>query len=314
MRHVSKYAIVFCKEDMIEILCLPAHTTHILQPLDITGLSPPWLPEWVCAGTCCSGEEAVFTPAKTCLPQSGHHLKHQGWVPQSWNLSSVQRCCGHNPGGEKASNCNSIHHSHASFCLTIQQSLHKIQFSSTSFATPHISPATPSSISSTPSATQSSIQPNDTDTTTTTPSTTQTPCPTCYRVAPKNYLVAAGVIPETLANVLMSPALERNDRVRRCIPLPVRVITSDEYIELLDKKEAEKEDNKRKRRQDGKKRGEKRDKPRRPKGRAPTVTEEDGEHCALSVQESDSNNEAITECDLCHLWFHLQEVPNEDWF
>ncbi|KAK9977108.1 hypothetical protein ABG768_018929 [Culter alburnus] len=63
----------------------------------------------------------------------------------------------------------------------------------------------------------SSTQP--TDTTSATPSTTQTPCPSCNRVAPKNYLVAAGIIPESLANVLMSPALERKEKVRRRIPL-----------------------------------------------------------------------------------------------
>ncbi len=73
--------------------------------------------------------------------------------------------------------------------------------------------------------------------------------------------MAAGVIPESLANVLMSPALERK-KVRRRIPLPARVITSDEYFDLLVEKEAEekeKEENKRKRKEEmAKKKEEKR--------------------------------------------------------
>ncbi len=38
--HVSKCVIMFCRGNTIEILCLPAHTTHILQPLDIAVFSP----------------------------------------------------------------------------------------------------------------------------------------------------------------------------------------------------------------------------------------------------------------------------------
>ncbi len=38
--HVSKDVIMFCRENTVEILCLPAHTTHILQPLDIAVFNP----------------------------------------------------------------------------------------------------------------------------------------------------------------------------------------------------------------------------------------------------------------------------------
>ncbi len=118
------------------------------------------------------------------------------------------------------------------------------------------SDATPSSAHATLTYT-SSTQPTDTTST-----TSQTPCPTCNTVAPKNYLVAAGVIPESLANVLMSPALERKEKVRRRILLPARVITSDEYFDLLVEKEVEekeKEENKRKRKEEmAKKKEEKR--------------------------------------------------------
>ncbi len=38
--HVSKDVIIFCRENKVEILCLPAHSTHILQPLDIAVFNP----------------------------------------------------------------------------------------------------------------------------------------------------------------------------------------------------------------------------------------------------------------------------------
>ncbi len=38
--HVSKDVIMFCRGNKIELLCLPAHTTHILQPLDIAVFNP----------------------------------------------------------------------------------------------------------------------------------------------------------------------------------------------------------------------------------------------------------------------------------
>ncbi|XDV31338.1 hypothetical protein PO909_034047 [Leuciscus waleckii] len=122
-------------------------------------------------------------------------------------------------------------------------------------ATPSIAPVTPSDTpSGAPAPLTHTYSDPTTDTqTSATPSTTPTPCPTCKRGIPKNYLVAAGVIPESLANVLMSPALDRREKVRRRLPLPARVITSDGYVRLLEQKEAEekeKEEKKRKRKED----------------------------------------------------------------
>ncbi|RXN18825.1 hypothetical protein ROHU_003179 [Labeo rohita] len=95
-------------------------------------------------------------------------------------------------------------------------------------ATPSITPATHSATQSSAHATlTSSSQPTNIS------ATTQTLCLTCNRMALKNYLVAAGVIPESLANALMSPALERKEKVRLRGPLPARVITSDEDFDLL---------------------------------------------------------------------------------
>ena len=42
--------------------------------------------------------------------------------------------------------------------------------------------------------------------------------------------------------------MERKERVRRRIPLPARVITSDEYLNLLVKREAEEKEKEEKKR------------------------------------------------------------------
>ncbi len=86
----------------------------------------------------------------------------------------------------------------------------------------------------------------------------------------------------------MSPALERNEKVRHRIPLPARVITSDEYFNLMVEKETEeKEKEEKKRREErAKKEEEKRQaqEAKRQKQQALPLTE-DGEHTALSVVE-----------------------------
>lgn len=140
--------------------------------------------------------------------------------------------------------------------------------------------------------------------------------------------MAAGIIPESLANVLMSPALERKEKVRHRIPLPARVITSDQYYNLLVQKEAEekdKEEKKRKRKEEmAKKKEEKRQaqEAKRLKNQAPPPTEDGGEHCALCRKVvPPGSDEAIddwVQCELCHLWFHVEcagveEVPDTDW-
>lgn len=38
--HISTAAIEFCIRQKIILLCLPAHTTHILQPLDVGVFGP----------------------------------------------------------------------------------------------------------------------------------------------------------------------------------------------------------------------------------------------------------------------------------
>ncbi len=102
--HVSKDVIMFCRENKVEILCLPAHTTHILQPLDIAVFNPLKTAFSIMAsrmglvrGDIVVGKKQ-FSAILKCVPHCCHSSKHKGWVPQSWHLYSVQGCCGHNPG------------------------------------------------------------------------------------------------------------------------------------------------------------------------------------------------------------------------
>lgn len=96
--HISKDIIMFFRENLIKTLRLPAHTTHIPQPLDIAVFSPlNGFQDGSGERGSCGGEEAVFT-SQTCVSHCCQLPKYQGWVPQGRHLSSVQGGCGHNSG------------------------------------------------------------------------------------------------------------------------------------------------------------------------------------------------------------------------
>ncbi|KAJ8375339.1 hypothetical protein SKAU_G00059190 [Synaphobranchus kaupii] len=274
--HVSKEVIVLCRDNKIEILCLPAHTTHVLQPLDI----------------------AVFNPLKTAFSKMASRM---GLVRGDLVVG-------------------------------------KKQFS------PLLKHVYPTAV--TAENVKAGIR-KAVDTTQPRHSVLPPPAPQpvlhllgqiCLplSVTPKNYLVAAGIIPESLANVLMSPALEKQDKVRRRLPLPARVITSDEYFNLVAQKEAEEkenEDKKKKRKEDMAKKKEERrqaqeerrqvQEAKRQRKQAPPPAEQDGEHCAICrclvpPGSADDTVDEWVQCEICQLWFHLQcaevmEVPDTEW-
>ncbi|KAJ8340714.1 hypothetical protein SKAU_G00353470 [Synaphobranchus kaupii] len=338
--HVSKEVIVLCRDNKIEIPCLPAHTTHVLQPLDI----------------------AVFNPLKTAFSKMASRmgLVRGDLVVGKKQFSPLLKHV--YPTAVTAENVK------AGFCkagifplsreaVDTAQVVRILPSAEGTDATPATSSPTPSSTPTTPPAvatpsstpTTASATPSSASTTSAsasapltgtnmsaTPSATPAPCPTCKRVTPKNYLVAAGIIPESLANVLMSPALEKQDKVRRCLPLPARVITSDEYFNLVAQKEAEekeKEDKKKKQKEDMAKKKEERrqaqeerrqvQEAKRQRKQAPPPAEQDGEHCAIcrylvAPGSADDTVDEWVQCEICQLWFHLQcaevmEVPDTEW-
>ncbi|XP_042578769.1 tigger transposable element-derived protein 6-like [Cyprinus carpio] len=237
--HVSKEVIMFCREKNIEILCLPAHTTHILQPLDIAVFNPLK----TAFSTMASRMGLVRGDIVVGKKQFSALLKHvYPTAVTAQNIKAGFRKAGIFPLSRAAVDTTKV--------VRVLPSVDGSDATQSSPAatpsiTPSIAPTVPSIAPTTPSITS----PTDISV------ITQTPCPTCNinKVGHKNYLVAAGVIPESLANVLMSPALERKEKVRRRIPLPARVITSDEYFDLLVEKETEekdKEEKKRKRKEE----------------------------------------------------------------
>jgi hypothetical protein len=44
--HVTLEAVQYCKDNKVILLCLPSHSTHILQPLDIGVFSPLAISYW----------------------------------------------------------------------------------------------------------------------------------------------------------------------------------------------------------------------------------------------------------------------------
>ena len=38
--HKNKEAIWFCRENIVVVVCLPAHTTHVMQQLDVGVFGP----------------------------------------------------------------------------------------------------------------------------------------------------------------------------------------------------------------------------------------------------------------------------------
>ncbi|KAK7162430.1 hypothetical protein R3I93_006663 [Phoxinus phoxinus] len=78
-------------------------------------------------------------------------------------------------------------------------------------------------------------------------------CPTCNR-STKNDLVETGLIPQYLADILVTPTFgQRAEGIRCRVPLQARVITSEDYVAHLDNleaKEKEKEEQKKKRKEE----------------------------------------------------------------
>ncbi|CAM4568477.1 unnamed protein product [Leuciscus chuanchicus] len=206
------------------MICLPAHTTDILQPLDI----------------------AVFNPLKTGFSTMASRMGLvRGDLVVGKEFSSLLKTV--YPTAVTAQNIKAGFWKAGIFPLSrgAVDTTQVVRVLPSADARPSTAPVTPSAMTSS--------------------------APVQWH----NFVLKTGVIPESLANVLMSPALDRREKVRRRLPLPARVITSDGYVRLLKQKEAEekeKEEKKRKRKEDmarkiWQRRRRKKHKRKRPKGR-----------------------------------------------
>ncbi|KAL2082586.1 hypothetical protein ACEWY4_022404 [Coilia grayii] len=304
--HVGTGVVDFCRTNQIEVVCLPSHTTHVLQPLDVSVYGPL---------------KAAFTDMARCLGlvRGNLNLGKRNFTPvlkvaleQACNPNNIRsgfRKTGlfpldrkavdgsklvkglHRPPSDDsstsppstgedaptASTTTSIYTDAAnavpdtvprsptvdSACdvtedpstTNLTVSLHRGPTTTTSTVPkPWGSPASSSSATTTTSpastsdatiiATASSpititAAASTSSPTTAVPNTTATgQCPTCRRFP--NPLVTAGVIPAALADILLPPRFDRPARRRGGrMPLPARVITSEEHAAFLAAKRAE---------------------------------------------------------------------------
>ncbi|KAL2102343.1 hypothetical protein ACEWY4_001511 [Coilia grayii] len=315
--HVGTGVVDFCRANQIEVVCLPSHTTHVLQPLDVSVYGPlkaaftdmarclglvrgnltprnftPVLKvalEQACnprnirsgfrktglfpldrkavdesklikglhhpsdtssTSPSSTGEDAptastsssVYTDAANAVPDT---------VPRSTTVDST--CDVAEDPSTTTSSTVSSHRGPATITIT----------TTTTVLTPWGSPASSSSATTTSPASSSptiiaaasptttiaaaaslttiaatAASPTTTIAAAASNTTATGQCPTCRRFP--NPLVTAGVIPAALADILLPPHFDRPARGRgRRMPLPARVITSEEHAAFLAAKRAE---------------------------------------------------------------------------
>ncbi|XP_067283522.1 uncharacterized protein [Pseudorasbora parva] len=377
--HCGRQIIDVCRENQIDILLLPPHTTHMLQPLDISVFNPlkgvfstlasrmglvrgdmvvgkkhfsavlkHAYEKAVTAANIKAGfrkagiyplsREAVdMTQIVKLIPSSSTAAA----APSSAVPSSTTAVASSSSAVPTSSTAAAAPSSAVPSSTTaVASSSSAVPTSSTAAAAP--SSAVPSSTtavassssavptSSTAAAAPSSAVPSSTTavafSSSAVPTCSPSPvCPTCHK-SKKNYLVETGLIPQYLADILVTPTFgQKAEGIRRRVPLQARVITSDDYVAHLDNleaKEKEKDEQKKKRKEEQEKNREAK-RARQAKGVrrvAPVI--DDGSYCSIckSTLPPGSNAEVDEwiQCDLCQLWFHMacvgaDTVPDGEW-
>ncbi|KAL2087969.1 hypothetical protein ACEWY4_016797 [Coilia grayii] len=269
--HVGTGVVDFCRANQIEVVCLPSHTTHVLQPLDVSVYDPlkaAFTDMARCLGLVRGNltiGKRTFTPVlKVALEQAcnPHNIRSgfrkTGLFPLDRKAVdeskvSLHRCLllppiiatassSHSIAPASSSSSHSIATASSSPTIATASSSHSIAAASSSssptIATASSSPtiaaassshsiaASPATIAAAASLTTIAAAASNT--------TATGQCPTCRRFP--NPLVTAGVILAVLADILLPPHFDR--RGRR-MPLPARVITSEEHAAFLAAKRAE---------------------------------------------------------------------------
>uniref|UniRef100_A0A4W5MFY0 HTH CENPB-type domain-containing protein n=1 Tax=Hucho hucho TaxID=62062 RepID=A0A4W5MFY0_9TELE len=273
--HVSREVVKFCRENQVEVVCLPANTTHVLQPLDIS----------------------VFGPLKTVLSRNAARL---GLVQGDLVIGKKHFSARLREAYPQAVTKKNIM---AGFKKAGIFPLNREAFDSSQLV--KLEPTTPNPKAATSEATSGTPDPKAAEAPTT-PATPTTPaatpflvpggcCPTCgQRAPPTNPLVAAGLVSPDLANILVPPVFQTSNRQKgkRQLLLPARVITSDEYNKLLHQQEAEEKEKQERKREELQRTREKREPGKNTRVKRKwqvDVSELDGEvseHCA-PVSEDD---------------------------
>ncbi|KAG5262976.1 hypothetical protein AALO_G00281080 [Alosa alosa] len=216
--HVSKDTVDFCRGKGIELVCLPANTTHMLQPLDVSVFGP-LKNAFTKLASSLGLVRGDLVVSKRRFSAVIKHAYLKAVTPA--NIMSGFRKTGLFPLDRAAVDYSQI-----------------VKITSSSSRTaPGASAVSPGDASSSIATAARSCATNR-----------YGACSTCG--SKPNPLVLAGLIPEELANILVPPKFVKSDSPRKRLPLPARVITSEEYAALLEEKLAEeraKQDKKRRR-------------------------------------------------------------------
>ena len=243
--HVTLDVIDICRENNIVLFCLPPHTTHALQPLDVSVFKALKANYAKTVRALCA--------KKPTLVISKREFSKVLKVPfeQSFSLVNVKsgfRKCGIYPfdpsaiATEKMTPSLLTSDSSSSSLPSVSLTLSTYSAHSTPTSvhqspslppplTPSISPATSSGVSccSSVSPTLFSTPPSTSSSQAACSTPLPSQVPTC---SPVNPLVAAGLISEELSDILATPDTvvekRRSKRIRGC-----RDLTSDEYRQML---------------------------------------------------------------------------------
>ena len=220
--HISPELIDKARQNNVEIMCLPPHTTHVLQPLD----------------------KVMFGPLKKAWSSA---ITTLGYANKSFILNKNDFARVFRTPYEKTFTPTVIQTSFkkTGICPFDPDAIDKSQLYPT--AAHDKAPDAPSTpCTSSDSNTESSSASSRTSSNSSTPVSSQTsPCPTCGSSGtnPKdNPLVSAGLIPEHLHDILAITNYVSTTKKRPRVVTKARVITNEEYLEEIRKKEKEKEE------------------------------------------------------------------------
>lgn len=265
--HINTDVIDLCRENNITLFCLPPHTTHALQPLDVAvfkSLKDSYAK---------SVRALSFTKKDFIVSKREFARVIKQPLDQAFSISNVKSGfakCGVYPFNPNAIAKNkmvpsSVHSASNSCSVADSPSAGVSPTTTTSGAivtTPSASsvtsPSTTATSETTPSA--SSVTSTSTTASETTPSSVTLPSTTATSsipvttpsstssatstpFSPVNPLVAAGLVPETLSDILVTPpedAAVTKQRTKRIVG--ARHLTSDEYLQMLKDEEKKKKE------------------------------------------------------------------------
>ncbi|CAM4570323.1 unnamed protein product [Leuciscus chuanchicus] len=271
--HCGRQIIDVCRENQIEILLLPPHTTHMLQPLDISVFNPlKGMFSTVASrmglvrGDMVIGKkhfssvlkhayEKAVTPANI---KAG--FRKAGIYPLSREAVDMTQCsfcadllhCSRCALLLHGSRCTLLLHGSSCSLICCAQLYHSSSFFLLCCA--HLFHF-------------------------------RLTCLSYLQQEHENHLVETGLIPQYLADMLVTPTLgQRAEGIRRRVPLQARVITSDDYVAHLDNleaKEKEKEEQKKKRKEEQEKNREAKRARQAKAARRGAPAMDDGSYCSV---------------------------------